>query len=84
MLFTAMFNTAMKKGVAGKAKMQDDKRKQAQHCLQCANYYITHDIHFMYGCRVFQIKSKRQPILDVVDASGDICQGFKAKPERQK
>ncbi len=57
---------------------------KAPSCLQCMNYYITHDVHFMYGCRVFQIKSKRQPILDVVEASGDTCQGFKAKPDRNK
>ena len=61
-----------------------DPEKTHPHCLQCTHYYITHDVQFMYGCRLFQIKSKRQPMLDVVDASGDVCQGFKAKPIRRE
>jgi len=61
-----------------------DLKKTIPHCLQCVHYYITHDLHFMYGCRMFQIKSKRQPMLEVVEASGDVCQGFKAKPERRQ
>ena len=43
---------------------------QVPRCNGCVHYYITHDTHFRYGCRALGFKSQRQPVLDVIEASG--------------
>ncbi len=53
-------------------------------CNNCAYYYITHDAHLRYGCRALDFKSERQPVLVVVEASGQQCQFFKAKEKGSK
>ncbi|MGL6045497.1 MAG: hypothetical protein ACRC02_03430 [Vogesella sp.] len=52
-------------------------------CRHCQHYYITHDARFPYGCRAMQIKSKRTPTLDVLEATGRPCVMFAAKAARQ-
>ncbi len=49
-------------------------------CKHCVHYYITHDINFPYGCRSLDFKSRKQPILVVVESSGQDCLYFTAKP----
>ncbi len=49
-------------------------------CNQCAHYYITHDIHFPYGCRRLDFKSRQQPMRVVMESSGHDCLYFTAKP----
>jgi hypothetical protein len=49
-------------------------------CTNCIHYYITFDASFRYGCRALNFKSKRQPVLDVIESSGDECQFFLSKP----
>ena len=51
-------------------------------CNQCRHYYITHDVNFPYGCRAMDFKSRRQPINDVMDASGQECHYFLEKTSR--
>lgn len=53
-----------------------------QRCTHCAHYFITHEANFRYGCRAMDFKSKRQPVLDVIDASGQPCLRFAAKKPR--
>jgi len=48
-------------------------------CNDCIHYYITHDANFRYGCRALDFKSQRQPILDVIEASGQQCHYFQKK-----
>ena len=48
-------------------------------CTACKHYHITHDARFRYGCRAFGFKSKRQPILEVQDASGEPCHSFQKR-----
>lgn len=48
-------------------------------CNNCTHYYITHDAYFRYGCRALGFKSQRQPILDVIEASGQQCHYFQKK-----
>lgn len=48
-------------------------------CNSCAHYYITHDPSFRYGCRALDFKSKRQPLCDVIEASGHPCMYFREK-----
>jgi len=55
---------------------------QLPRCTACANYYITHDLKFPYGCRALRFKSARQPIQDVIEASGQPCLYFQAKKAR--
>ncbi|RMC94639.1 hypothetical protein EAY64_15160 [Aquitalea palustris] len=42
-------------------------------CQGCRHYYISHDARFPYACHALQIKSKRQPCQDVLEASGQPC-----------
>lgn len=53
-------------------------------CNNCAHYYITHDINFQYGCRALDFKSQRQPILVVMEASGQPCHFFHKKERDRK
>lgn len=53
-------------------------------CTNCRHYFITYDANFRYGCRAFNFKSARQPILDVIDASGQQCQHFQLKEKKLK
>ena len=50
-----------------------------RRCHQCANYQITHDVQFPYACRALDFKSRRQPCLDVLEASGQACLYFQGK-----
>ena len=56
--------------------MPEDKRPR---CNQCVHYFITHDVQFRYGCRALDFKSRREPIKDVIEASGQPCQFFTIK-----
>jgi len=53
-------------------------------CNNCIYYYITHDANFRYGCRALDFKSQRQPILDVIEASGQQCYYFREKERDSK
>ena len=48
-------------------------------CNLCAHYYITHDLHFPYGCRALDFKSRRLPQYEVMAASQQRCLAFKPK-----
>jgi hypothetical protein len=57
----------------------EDAAQQRPRCTACAHYYITHDLSFPYGCHALGFKSARQPVQDVIEASGQACQYFQAK-----
>lgn len=52
------------------------------NCNECAHFFITHDPGFRYGCRAMDFKSRRLPMLDVLEASGQPCRLFRRKPPR--
>jgi len=52
---------------------------QPARCNNCAHYYITHEVHFRYGCRALGFKSQQQPIRVVMEASAQQCLYFQAK-----
>jgi hypothetical protein len=52
-----------------------------QRCGPCVHYYITHDQNFRYGCRAMDFKSQRQPVLDVIESSGQNCLYFHPRPK---
>ena len=49
-------------------------------CNQCLHYYITHEAVFRYGCRALDFRSRRLPMRDVTEASGQECLYFQVKP----
>jgi hypothetical protein len=59
--------------------MDSKPEKKPHSCKDCRHYYITHEVEFRYGCRAFNFKSQRQPILEVIEASGQDCQYFQEK-----
>jgi hypothetical protein len=59
--------------------MSETNKPIQQNCRLCVHYYITHDVNFMYGCRMFGIKSQRQPLMEIIEASGKPCEGFELK-----
>ncbi len=63
----------MKVGAGGTART---------NCLGCAHYFITYDASFPYGCKLLGIKSRRQPQLEVIEATGKPCQGFEPSPRQ--
>lgn len=52
------------------------------NCNDCAHHFITHDPAFRYGCRALDFKSRRLPMLDVAEASGQPCHYFRKSPRR--
>lgn len=49
------------------------------NCRHCVHYYITHDLDLPYGCRALGFKSRIQPCIEVLAASGEECQYFTAR-----
>ena len=64
--------------------MDTEPGSKPPSCNNCTHYYITHDAHFRYGCRALDFKSQRQPILDVIEASGQPCLYFQEKKQGSK
>jgi hypothetical protein len=59
--------------------MDAEPGAKPSNCSNCTYYFITHDASFRYGCRALDFKSQRQPILDVIEASGQQCHYFQKK-----
>jgi hypothetical protein len=53
------------------------------HCSRCAHAFVTHEPAFPHGCRAFEIKSARPPMLDVREASGAECTAYERKGPRE-
>ena len=54
-------------------------------CRGCRHFYITHDAAFPYGCRHFGFKSRRTPVLEVIEPGLPVCLGLtpRARPEKR-
>lgn len=48
-------------------------------CFKCLHFYITIDEKFPRGCKVFGIKGKNIPSVDVKRATGLSCPVFSSK-----
>ena len=53
--------------------------KTGPDCNRCEHFYVTWDSAFPYGCKGFQMKSKRSPSSSVLQASGTSCMLFLQK-----
>lgn len=53
--------------------MIEQKINKKALCLDCANYYLTWENNFPYGCKAFGFKSSNIPCKEVKKSSGDEC-----------
>ncbi|MGL1891353.1 MAG: hypothetical protein OCD02_06965 [Spirochaetaceae bacterium] len=49
------------------------------NCTKCIHYYITLDERFPKGCKVFEIKGKILPCIDVLRFTGFSCPVFEER-----
>ncbi len=49
-------------------------------CFRCRHFVVTHDARFPYGCRLFAMRTRALPSIEVERTSGRPCGGFEAKP----
>lgn len=52
-------------------------------CKKCKNYYITWDMQFPYGCKLFSIKSKQMPNIVIYQSLGKHCEAYEDKIKRK-
>ena len=55
------------------------REKVGPDCNSCKHFYVTWDADFPYGCKGFQMKTKRNPSTSVLHASGKRCMLFLQK-----
>lgn len=48
-------------------------------CKKCKYYYITWDVAFPYGCKVYEVKSKQMPSIIVYQSLGKECESYEIK-----
>lgn len=63
--------------------MNTENTPKLPTCRGCLHYFITYDARLRYGCAAFGIKSARQPVRDVMEASWQHCLYFVARPDRK-
>ncbi|MBN2658205.1 MAG: hypothetical protein JXR86_14190 [Spirochaetales bacterium] len=49
---------------------------RAPNCLQCEHYYVTWDLSFPRGCKMFGIKAVQFPAVEVKKNTGRDCPSF--------
>jgi hypothetical protein len=65
----------------GESKL-DAQQQTVPNCTKCTHYYITHDAHFLHGCRAHKFKSRQLPQYAVIAASDTECLAFAPKAAR--
>ncbi|RDG32717.1 hypothetical protein DV872_07340 [Oceanispirochaeta sp. M1] len=60
------------------------KKGKGPDCLKCEHFFVTWDPAFPRGCRVFGIKSRQIPSLEVKKATGRQCPSFKESSRQKK
>ena len=53
-------------------------------CFGCAHLVTTYDRAMPYACRLFGLKSRRLPSIEVRDQSGEDCKGFERRRVRRR
>jgi len=53
----------------------------AIECRKCKHFFITWDPKNPYGCRIFGMKTKQMPSVEVFATSGKECLKFQKKEE---
>ena len=52
------------------------------NCKKCLHYYVTWDVKFPNGCKLFGIKSKNDPYLIVFQSLAKPCENYQPKAPR--
>ncbi|WP_443640404.1 hypothetical protein ABXT70_10295 [Candidatus Njordibacter sp. Uisw_039] len=52
-------------------------------CMQCKHFYVTWEAKFPRGCRLFAIKSRQLPMIEIMRIDGHACRGYAPKPAPQ-
>ena len=60
--------------MSGQQIMETNKGKI--QCRRCVYYYVTWDIQFPYGCKLYGVKSKQVPSIVVSKSIGMPCDRF--------
>ena len=65
-----------------KGKYQDVKIPDyAPDCLRCIHFEVSWDPSFPRGCKLFGIKCRNQPSMEVFLSTGKHCFAFEAREE---
>lgn len=48
-------------------------------CRKCKYYYVTWNVQFPYGCKLFSVKSKQMPSVIVYKSLGKQCDKYESK-----
>lgn len=60
-----------------------EARPRELECRRCRHYFVTHDPRAPHGCRLFAIKSRNLPAVEVGRASGRECQAYEPRTVRR-
>lgn len=52
-------------------------------CTKCKYYYVTWDKRFPNGCKCYGIKTRYNPSLEVLKATGKGCLCFELRPTKK-
>lgn len=58
-------------------------KEEAINCIKCKNFYVTWDVSFPKGCKLFDFKSKQMPSVLVQQATGTPCRNFVEKAKEK-
>ncbi|HIG36511.1 MAG TPA: uracil-DNA glycosylase [Oceanospirillaceae bacterium] len=47
--------------------------------MQCKHFYVTREASFPRGCRLFAIKSRQLPMIEILRIDGHACRGYTPK-----
>jgi hypothetical protein len=59
--------------------MSSIMNEEKTNCRNCIYYYVTWDVKFPYGCKLFGVKSKQMPCIIVYQSIGRPCERFTKK-----
>ncbi|MEZ5978313.1 MAG: uracil-DNA glycosylase [Planctomycetota bacterium] len=51
-------------------------------CFGCRHLVTTYDRRWPYGCRLFDVKSRVLPSIEVRELSGEECRGYEVREKR--
>jgi hypothetical protein len=57
--------------------------RSMHNCKACNHFYIAWDKNFPYGCKLYEIKAKTSPDVQVLTNTGIPCQGYQSKEAKK-
>ncbi|AOT69897.1 uracil-DNA glycosylase [Geosporobacter ferrireducens] len=59
-------------------------RQEKVYCKRCKHFYVTWDVNFPNGCKLFGAKSRQLPSLIVYQSTGKKCEYFSERAYKAK